>query len=211
MEFYNNKPVIYMDVDVDIDNISGMQAASFVDRPATQTIWAAYKDVSTEIIPQAYSISTDEERLVTGPVMLANTPILRRDDSIGEYYSVYTPESIKKMMKKYFMQNKIHNVNEMHDATRIVDNVFLIESYILTETLQSTLFPDIPCGSWMATYYIDNVEYWNSSIKTGKFKGISLEGNFIPSLEAVQYQKIQQLINSNLTDEELYASIKRIL
>ena len=38
---------------------------------------------------------------------------------------------------------------------------------------------DLPEGTWMATFKVDNDEVWNNYVKANKVKGISLEGNFL--------------------------------
>jgi hypothetical protein len=118
------------------------------------------------------------------------------------------------MMKKYFKENKIHKVNVNHDSKQSKDNVFMVESYIVGDRNTSNLFPDLPEGSWVATYYVDNDEVWDK-IKSGEYNGFSLEGYFIEKYEDELLVKVQEqlqdIIDSKETDEIKEYKIKKIL
>jgi hypothetical protein len=76
------------------------------------------------------------------------------------------------------------------------------------------LFPDLPPGSWVATYYVDNDEVWEK-IKSGEYNGFSLEGYFIEKYEDDMIEKVKEeleaIIESNDTDENKEYKIKKIL
>ena len=208
MEYIDGLPVIYLDINTELTDESGVNAISFADSPATKNLWLTY---STDEHKFA-EIRNEEKRMITAPVMLADTAIIRYDKSVGKFWTKFKPESVQKMMVKYFMQNKINNINEMHSGTRVVDNVYMIESYLVGDKVSSNVYPDAPAGSWIATFYIDDQKYWDEKIKTGEFKGISLEGDFIKYTEEYQYAAIEMLLsNTDLSEDELYNQIKNIL
>jgi hypothetical protein len=156
----------------------------------------------------------EEKRIVTAPVMVAETPIMRWNPELGKYWVKFSKETIEKMMKKYFRENKIHKVNVNHDSTQKQDGVYMMESYIVGDRNTSNLFPDLPTGSWVASYYVDNDELWDK-IKSGEYNGFSLEGYFIEKyeddmLERVS-EKLQSIIDSEDTDENKEYKIKQIL
>jgi hypothetical protein len=156
----------------------------------------------------------DEKRMVTSPVMLAETKIARWNPEIGKYWIKFSKETIEKMMRKYFKENKIHKVNTNHDSKQKQDGVFLVESYIVGDRNTSNLFPDIPEGSWVATFSVENDELWEK-IKSGEFEGFSLEGYFIEKYEDDMIEKVKEeleaIIESNDTDENKEYKIKKIL
>jgi hypothetical protein len=156
----------------------------------------------------------EEKRIVTAPVMVAETPIARWNPDLGKYYVKFKPETIEKMMKKYFRENKIHKVNVNHDSKQKKDGVYMMESYIVGDRNESRLFPDLPDGSWVATYYVDNDEVWEK-IKSGEYNGFSLEGYFIEKYEDDMLEKVaeklQSVIDSEDTDENKEYKIKQIL
>jgi hypothetical protein len=90
----------------------------------------------------------------------------------------------------------------------------MMESYIVGDRNTSKLFPDLPEGSWVATFYVDNDEVWNS-IKKGEYNGFSLEGYFIEKYEDDMVDKLLMEIESTLksyVDEDLIKErIKKLL
>ena len=158
--------------------------------------------------------TNDEKRMVTAPVMIAETPILRYNPELGKYYVKFSKNTIEKMMKKYFKENKIHNVNVNHDDKAIKDDVYMVESYIVDDRNQSKLFPDLPEGSWVATYLVENDEVWDK-IKSGEYQGFSLEGYFIEKYEDDMIDKLLLEIQSTLKNyvDEIGAEdkIKKLL
>jgi hypothetical protein len=168
----------------------------------------------TPFSKQEFQDINDEKRLVTAPVMLAETKIARYNPELGKYWVKFSKETIEKMMKKYFKENKIHKVNINHDPRQQKDGVYLIESFIVGDRTSSKLFPDLPEGSWVATFYVDNMEVWEK-IKDGEYNGFSLEGWFIEKYEDEMIDKINEqlesIVNSNESDETKEEKIKNLL
>ena len=158
---------------------------------------------------------SDEKRIVTSPIMVAETPILRYHEIFGKYYVKFSEDTILKMMKKYFKENKINNVNEQHDPKKFIKDVYLVESFIVGDRVTSELYPDLPKGSWVGSFYIDNEEYWNKIKNTNEFTGFSLEGQFIEQYEEdminKKFSEIEGIINSNMSDDDKEIKIKTIL
>ncbi len=156
----------------------------------------------------------EEKRLVSSPVMLADTNILRYNPDLGKYYVKFKPETIEKMMKKYFKENKIHKVNLNHDPRSKQDNIYMVESYIVGDRNRSNLFTDLPDGTWVATFLVENDEVWEK-IKNGEYNGFSLEGFFIEKYEDEMISKMEQKINEILegkeSDEDKEIKIKNLL
>ena len=168
----------------------------------------------TPFSKQEFQDLNDEKRLVTAPVMLAETKIARYNPELGKYWVKFSKETIEKMMKKYFKENKIHKVNVNHDSKQKKDGVFMMESYLVGDRNESRLFPDLPDGSWVATYYVDNDDLWEK-IKDGEYNGFSLEGYFIEKYEDEMIDRINQqlekIVNSNESDETKEEKIKNLL
>ena len=121
-----------------------------------------------------------EKRMISGALMIADLPIYRRDDS-GEYYVVFDKDQIEKIAQRFFKKGYTHNVNMMHDSDRQVDGVYMVESFIIDKTRGIKTpegYPTLTEGSWFGTFKVDNNEVWNDFIRTGVFKGFSVEGAF---------------------------------
>ena len=128
---------------------------------------------------QKFAIQDEEKRIVTGAAMIADLPIYRRDDVRGEYYVVFDKESIFKIAKKWARSNQYNSVNA-HHKTPIADGVSLFESYIIDRqrgVMPPMGFEEVADGSWFVSYLIDNEDVW-SKVKSGEFKGFSVEGVF---------------------------------
>ena len=144
---------------------------------ASALTWAESKIRQAE--KKKFAIQSEEERIVTGPLMLADTPIFRVD-SFGEYYVYFTADTIKQIAQKFFKKGYQSNVNLMHDGEQKVDGVTMFESWIVDKKrgIQPMAgFEDVPDGSWFGSFKVENDEVWND-IKAGKFKGFSVEGVF---------------------------------
>lgn len=124
----------------------------------------------------------DEKRIVTGVALRANYPIFRDQDNKQFYFEV-SPETILGIVQKFMKENKLSEVNIEHLSNMKVDEVYLIESFILDDKhkLSYPEFKDIESGSWMVSYKVDNPEIWQR-IKEGELKGFSVEllGKLIP-------------------------------
>jgi hypothetical protein len=126
-----------------------------------------------------FAIQDEEKRIVTGAAMIADLPIYRRDEVRGEYYVVFDKESIFKIAKKWARSNQYNAVNT-HHKTPIADGVSLFESYLIDRergVMPPKGFEEVADGSWFVSYLIDNDEVW-AKVKSGEFKGFSVEGVF---------------------------------
>lgn len=188
---------IYKLVIDDSDEL-GVDYIALVDRPAVEKNWMAFNEGRKyEFMPM-----NKEKRLISGALMVADLPIYRRDET-GEYYVVFDKEQIAKIAHRYFKNGYIKNVNLMHDDQRQVNGVYLVESMIIDKErgIQTPEgYPKLTEGSWFGTFKVDNDEIWNDYIKTGVFKGFSVEGAFahrkLTDMPEDEIQKIADRIQS---------------
>ena len=144
---------------------------------ASAICYSMYQEKSTKM--QKFAIQDEEKRIVSGVAMIADMPIYRRDAIRGEYYVVFDKESIFKIAKKWARSNKYQAVNEHHE-TPIIEGVSLFESYLVDRergVMPPKGYEDVADGSWFVSYLIDNDEVW-AKVKSGEFKGFSVEGVF---------------------------------
>lgn len=143
----------------------------------TALSWAEAKIKSIE--RQSFAIQDEEERIITGPLMLADTPIYRNDGN-GEYYVVFTKDTIKKIAQKYFKKGYQNNVNLQHDSGQVKEGITMFESWIVDEkrgVKPMKGFEDVNDGSWFGSFKVENDDVWQM-VKDGKVKGFSVEGIF---------------------------------
>jgi hypothetical protein len=207
-ETYNGLPLIDLLIGSDIENRFGVNRLSFVENPATKMDWNLFNSKESVSLVE---IKDEDKRLITTPIMLANTPILR--EIKGKFfYAKFSPSTIEEMMKKYFIQNKIHNINESHDPQKVIDGVFMVESFISGNRAKSSLYPNVEDGTWIGTFYVKDEKYWKDKIKGGNFTGISLEGIFDLSDTEFLYSVIENIIQDDkLSDDEKFEQISGLL
>ncbi len=157
---------------------SGVDYVAMVDEPAIleRGMWQMF-DRQKE-----FEFKGDKEkRIVSGFLMVADMPIYRRDDARGEYYVVFKKETIESIVKKFAKNNFHNNVNVMHEKELKVDGVYMIESFMVDKSRGLDTpkgFEKAPDGSWFASYYVENEQFWNTFLKTGKLQCFSVEGMF---------------------------------
>lgn len=143
----------------------------------TALSWAESK--IKQIERQTFAIQSEDERIISGPLMLADTPIYRNDDN-GEYYVVFSKETIKKIAQRFFKKGYQSNVNLMHEQGNLTDGMTMFESWLKDDKRGIKAmkgFEDVPDGSWFGSFKVDNDEVWQM-VKAGKVRGFSVEGQF---------------------------------
>lgn len=202
-----NEPIIYFEVNEENDG-TGMTVTSFVSDPATQIAWQKFSQTKQLFAKDSM------QRIVTGPIMLANTPIERYDKSIGKFFCKFSPSSIENMRNKYFKNNFQNKINENHIKHQIVDGVYMVESYIINDRINSNLF-DVEPGSWVGSFWVEDEKYWNEVIMADEFSGFSLEGKFdaIPEEEYLNsaFNLIKNIWKSDLSEDQKYSKIRAII
>lgn len=192
-------PIFSLTIDENIDSELEVSYVALVDNPAIEKNFIAF----TEHKPLKLSFN-DDKRIISGPAMLADTPIYRKDEEIGEYYVVFSPEVIYTIAQKFFKKGFNNNFNLFHDASMPLDGVTVFESFIVDK--ERGIYPmrgfeDAKVGSWFISSKVDNDKAW-SKIKNGDVKGYSVEGMF-------KYKK--QKMQSECAYEKAFYDIKEIL
>lgn len=158
------------------DASTGMYTVSLVDYPAVESDFLYFNENKKQM---TFSIENEEQRIITGVLMRCDFPIYRITDDGYEYYIIYDKATIELMAEKWIADGFANYVNLMHNPLNYVDGVYLKELYIKdTERgINPKGFETISDGSLFATYKVLNDDVWNG-IKSGEFKGFSLEGYF---------------------------------
>ena len=169
------------------EDYDGIYAVSLVDFPATETEWVCFEKIQE----QKYSIQDEDQHLLTGPIMLCQTPIYRRTADGYEFNIIYTKETIKVMAEKMLSDMSHNNIDIQHDG-EILDKgkVSLVELYIVDkEKGIDPKFIDVPDYSLMATYKVHDDSLWQEC-KNGKLHGFSLAGYF--SIEHIKKENFRK-------------------
>jgi hypothetical protein len=165
--------------ELQIDDINGSAEVDFValvDRPAVQRNFLKF----AEDKKMRFQIDDEEQRIISGVLMLADTPIYR-NDGVQEYYVVFSADTIAEIAQKFFRKGYQNNVNLMHDSGQQLEGITMFESWLKdskrgVRALKG--FDDVPEGSWFASYKVYDDETWGK-VKRGEVLGFSVEGDFI--------------------------------
>lgn len=192
-----NLPIYLLEINEDLMDGSEVDFVALVDKPAIERNFLRFKEDRIN-----FEIQDEERRIISGPIMLADTPIYRNDNG-QEYFVSFPKDTIYKIIKKMFQKNYTGNVNLMHDPKKIVEGVTMFECWISDESRgvkPMKGFEDAPDGSAFASYFVDNEDVWQK-VKSGEFKGFSVEGLF-------NYKRGEQVMNY---EEKLWSEIATIL
>lgn len=184
-------PIYELMISDDLQDDAEVNFVSMVDRPAIQKNWNAFQN------KQKFNLS-NEKRIISGAIMLADTPIYRSDANNGEYLVVFSKETISKIVQRYFKKGYQANVNINHNQGQKLEDVYLFESFISDKErgiLPMQGFEDAPDGSWFGSMKVDNDLAWEE-VKAGNVNGFSVEGIF-------EYNKVKQT--------NILAEVKKIL
>lgn len=172
--------------------IEGIFAISLVDFPATQSNFVYFNEDNAI---QKFSIQDDEQHIISGVVMLANTPIYRRDADGTEYYLLFSKETIRLMAEKMLKDNTQNQVDLYHNGD-LVGSINLLELFIKDSDkgIVPTYLEEIPDGSLVATYKVRDDNIWEA-IKSGKLRGFSLAGIFDVAKEDSEEKDLQEILS----------------
>lgn len=193
MQTFNNLPVFHMDID-EATGEARLEAVAFVDKPAIARNFQAFNT------RQRFT-SEEARRIVSGPLMLADTPIYRRDDERGEFYTVFTPDAVERCAQRFFADGLHNTCNAMHSPDMPLNGLVMFESFIADARrgiASMRGFEDVPDGSWFGSYKVNNDALWQA-VKDGTFQGFSVEGIFImtpaPTADEVTMRAIAHILS----------------
>jgi hypothetical protein len=193
-----NKKVYKMTIDEN-DLESGVFALSLVESPAIEELFV-YLSKEQELVKLA--TVNEEKRIIIGPALIPNIQIPRIDEKTGEEYFITFPEETVEKAAELFMLRQNNN-NATIEHQEQVDNLSVIESWLIDDPKRdksNSYGMEFPKSTWMIKMKINNDQVWNDYVKSGKVKGISLEGLFNHQLiemsnqeELLAQEKLQQL------------------
>ena len=192
-------PIYELVIDKETD---GVDLVSFVGSPAMKTNWIAFSEGKK----QMFNVISDEKRIVTGAILLADFPVVRVDEQGNPYYVILRKDTIEKTAQKFFREGRHVGSNENHNSESYIPDVYMFESYLVDEKRGMMPPPFLAevakDGSWIGSYKIDSDEVWDK-VKMGEFNGFSIEGFY--GMKPVEFAE------ANKTSEaEILHSLKNI-
>lgn len=151
-----------------------MDFNSFVDNPAHGKRMIAFN--KDQKIRYAFN---EEEQTVMGVLISADTPIYRRDNTMGEFYGIFRKPVITSIKERLMRQGLVHNLNTDHNPKSVIKGAFMTDIFQVDakkgiqvpEPLKDQNLQD---GTLIGIYKVTDSKVW-SDIKSGKFTGFSIE------------------------------------
>jgi len=170
----------------------GLTAISLVDLPAIeQDFIALSKNQKTK-----YSLAKidEEKRLLVGPALIPNKLIFRKDDEGKPFYVWFSKDTVKKAAYKLLKDAKHHEFTLMHEEK--VYDLYVAESWIVeSEQDKSRAYGiNAPIGTHMVAVKVDDEDFWNTEVKSGKVKGFSIEAYFTQRFKGEQTSNVDALV-----------------
>jgi hypothetical protein len=155
------------------DDSDEVFAISLVESPAIESDFI-YFDKEQILFA---SVDT-EQRMLIGPILIPDKKILRVDGEGQPYHVFFTKDTVKKIAQNYLMKKYTDKATLEHDSK--IKGVNLVESWIKDGKLDKSnnYGLNVPEGTWMGMFKIQDDIIWNDYVKEGKIKGFSIEGIF---------------------------------
>jgi hypothetical protein len=179
-----------------------IQLISLVDRPAIERDFVAFSEEKKIV-----NYFNEDQQIIVSPVMIPDKLILRYNDKVGNFYTMFSKDTIEKIRYQYAKDNNFNKTNLNHKDN--IDGIIMLESWIKesnNDKSNSYGFNDLPIGTWFAMYKVDNQEVW-SKIKEGKINGLSIEGYISYNTEKFEKQifensLIKYFSNCGITEQQ---------
>lgn len=175
------------------DSDEGLFCVSLVSDPATEVNFVCFGEDKPIV---KFAVEDKMERLVSGIIMLADTPIYRCTSGGYEYYINFTKDVLKTMAEKMIYDGVGSSINIQHQDNSNVEGINLVELFVIDREkgIAPTYFSEVPDGSLVGTYKVHNDEVW-SMIENGEVLSFSLEGIF--NMVEVDFNKQNKTQNKN--------------
>lgn len=177
-----------------------------VDRPAIEKNFQAFKAQKEK----ARFAIDEEKRIISGPAMIADMPLYRKDAQLGEYYVIFDKPSIQTIVEKFSAKGFMQKFNLFHDDQQQVSDVTIFNSFLSDASLgvkPLAGFEDVADGSWFISAKVNNDAVWEK-VKAGLIKGFSVEGlfSYLPMATVKMssedlLRKIQQILNETIVED----------
>ncbi|TPE44932.1 XkdF-like putative serine protease domain-containing protein [Pontibacter mangrovi] len=191
MKRKSQAPVFAISID-DTDEKTGVNLISFVSRPAIEADFVA--------LSQSVKLAQDKHKqILTGPVLIPDKKIFRLTEDEEPFYIQFDADTIERIRNKFHKNNFTHATNDEHELA--LDGNYVVESWLISDAEKDKAvalgLSDLPVGTWMVSYRVEDADYWEKEILSGNKRGFSLEGLF-------DYEEVkEQLSKTDTPDQDM--------
>lgn len=160
--------------EITIDEVdeTGISLISLVEEPAIAIKGMAFKQDDFMTFKDI-----EDKQIIVGPALIPDMKIYREDEKYGQYYVVFSKDTIVKMVEKFNKYGSNRKINIDH-SNKMVD-AFIMEDWIVEDTVydKSRKYGfEVPVGTYMIMVKVEDKDFWLEEVKgNGKF-GFSIEG-----------------------------------
>lgn len=168
-----NKLPVY-EIVVDDNDDTGIQLISLVDEPAIAMKGMMFNQEQSVM---SFKEVGGDKQIIVGPALIPNMKIYREDDKFGQYYVVFTKETIEKMVEKFNKYGSNRKINIDHSNQMV--NAFIMEDWIVENEVydKSRMYGfEVPVGTYMIMVKVEDTDFWNEEVKGNEKFGFSIEG-----------------------------------
>ena len=181
---------------------------ALVENPAIETDFIF---LSKEDHPIQLSVQ-DEKRMIYSPVLIPDKVIPRVSESGEKYEIFFSGDTIEEIAKDYMLKKAtLGEWNSEHDENELLDGVDVVENWIVenpSNDKAAELGFKVPSKTWMQGTYISNEKVW-SDIKSGKYKGVSVEADM--SHELINLNNANTMSETNRKLDSILARLGRVI
>jgi hypothetical protein len=177
------------------DNM-GVYAVSLVSEPAIMVDFVALSKSNLLLA----RVEDGEKRMLYGPALIPDLPIVRYDGNGEKYFITYSKETIEQTSQEFLKRNLHHNHTIQHQIP--VNNLTVVESWVTTGSHDKSMNYgfELPEGTWMIGVKVDDDNTWQA-VKNGEVKGFSIEGWFAPMSETDVTEKDLEKLLAELAEQ----------
>lgn len=173
----------------DEDEDTGVYAISFVDCPANEVDFIA---LSAHKRAEVQLNRDTAKQILTGVVLKPEQLIYRRSEDLGEHYIKFSAAEIERIAHKMMRTGiALHNTTHQHQSQ--LSGNYLTELWIVEDPANDKSralgFENLPKGTLMCSYKVEDPSYWTNEVMTGHVKGFSLEGFFNQQIVSINQSK----------------------
>lgn len=190
---YNGLPLLDAALD---DWTLGIYRLSLVDNPATEHSWMLFsKQGEKPICNMKFAITDADKHRVLSVIMLADTPIYRIDEQGNPFYIQFPKDVLYESARRMLREGFQRNINIEHIDSSFVEGFDMVQLFVkdTAKGVSPVGFEDVAEGSLFGEFYVTDETLWEE-IKAGKFKGISLEGEYLAEQNEPEITTVEQLL-----------------
>lgn len=176
---------------------SGVKTIAFVDSPAIMVNWVAFNE---EKEPIKFAIQNEDKRMILSPALIPDLPIKRIDPAGAPFAVMMDRDTVFEAAFTWQQQGRQNLANEMHQSSQELSGITWFATFVSDEKYlpNPEPFKSLPIGTWFVMGKVNNDGVW-AKVKSGEFKGISIEGLFdMLAVEPLDTQQIEAITESIL-------------